>query len=607
MNEESKRLLILSRIKILYIVIGNLLVSIFIFHGCHKNDPEVGKKPPEYTTVDYTIDSIASIRSDIRFTDITQSSGIDFTHETGAFGLKWMPETMGSGTGFFDYDNDGKPDLFLVNSNFWHGHEKSQHLPIQKLYRNSGNGTFQDVTFQTGLNLNLYGMGCSFADYDSDGDSDIYLTALGDNKLLRNDGTKFTDVTTAYGVSGSSSNKAEPPAWSTGSTWLDFDHDGWLDLFVCNYVKWTPDTDIFTTLDGRTKSYATPQQYQGETCRLYRNLQGQGFRDITKKAGLFNPEGKSLGVSVADFNGDNWLDIVVANDTQPNYLYMNNQNGTFREIGLKAGVAYDEFGRARGSMGIDVADISNIGKLSIAIGNFSREPLALFTQMDQGLFQDLAGKMRLNKPSLLKLTFGLFFQDFDLDGYLDLFVVNGHIDPEINHVQKDVTYAQSPQLFLNKRNGQFIEITEYLSSEFREPIVGRGLASADIDNDGDLDLIITINGNSPKLLRNDLPQKQVNWIKLILKGEAPNLNAVGAKVIVWSGNMKQVRMVRTGSSYLSQSYIDELIFGLGQTPSADSLEVVWPTSGRIDKHGSLLAGKSYFLSENKATILSANK
>jgi hypothetical protein len=547
--------------------------------------------------------STESINSKIQFTNITQSSGINFVHETGAFGLKWMPETMGSGAGFIDYNNDGLPDLFLVNSTYWKGHEKSPHAPTQKLYQNLGNGKFQDVTFQSGLNIDLYGMGCSFADFDNDGDSDIYLTALGDNKLLRNDSGKFTDVTAAFNVSGSSNKKGEPPAWSTGSVWLDIDRDGWLDLFVCNYVKWTPETDIFTTLNGRMKSYATPQQYQGETCRLYRNLKGQGFKDITKQAGLFNPEGKSLGVSVADFNEDNWLDIVVANDTQPNYLYINNQNSTFVESGFKAGVAYDEFGRARGSMGIDVADISNTGKLSIAIGNFSREPLALFTQIEQGLFQDLAGQMRLNEASLLRLTFGLLFEDFNLDSYVDLCVVNGHIEPEINQVQKDINFAQSPQLFLNNRKGRFIEITDQLSNDFKEPVVGRGLAAADIDNDGDLDLVITTNGNAPKLLRNDLPQNDVNWIKLILKGEGPNLQAVGAKVVVWSGNLKQIKMVRTGSSYVSQSYINELIFGLGQYQSADSLEVVWPTTGRIDKFGPAIAGKSYILFERNLQMV----
>lgn len=584
-----------------------LVIPVICFYACSRQESTVQDRPPAYTNPDNNPLPAETVRSKIQFTDITKGSGIDFIHETGAFGMKWMPETMGSGAGFFDYNNDGRPDLFLVNSNYWQGHEKSGIKPTQKLYLNLGNGRFKDVTVQAGLNLTLYGMGCSFADFDSDGDCDIYLTALGDNILLRNNGSTFTDVTDEFFVNNNAGKKSKTPTWSTGSAWLDFDHDGWLDLFVCNYVKWTPETDIFTTYDGKTKSYATPQQYQGESCRLYRNIEGKRFEDVTKKAGVFNPDGKSLGVAVADFNNDNWLDLVIANDTQPNYLYMNNQDGTFTEKGFQAGVAFDEFGRARGSMGIDVADISNTGKLSIAIGNFSHEPLALFTQIEPDIFQDMAGKMQLNEASLLQLTFGLFFEDMDLDSYVDLFVVNGHIDPEINRVQKDITFAQSPQLFLNNQNGAFVEITERLGKDFSDPIVGRGLATADIDNDGDLDLILTISGSSPKLLRNDLPPQMANWIKLILKGRAPNLNAVGAKVVVWSGNLKQVKMVKTGSSYLSQSYINELVIGLGEHNSADSLEVVWPANGRIDKHGPLSAGESYVLPEENSQFLLTKK
>lgn len=578
------------------------LCSLFVFitltclWGCNEDRPAADPTPPAYTKPAYTMPDQTGAKTDIRFTDITASAGIGFVHETGAFGNKWMPETTGSGGGFLDYDSDGLPDLFLVNSSYWQGHESGP-APTQKLYRNLGNGRFRDVTSETGLDIALYGMGCSFADYDGDGDTDIYLTAVGSNKLLRNDDGRFKDVTLEAGVTGNSDIAGEPPNWSTSAAWLDIDRDGWLDLFVCNYVKWTPETDLFTTLDGKTKSYATPEQYQGETCRLYRSLKGRKFQDITQKSGIYNPEGKSLGVAVADFNNDGWLDIAVANDTQPNFLYQNNGDGTFVDVGLQAGVAYDEFGRARAGMGIDVADVANDGNLAIAIGNFAREPLSLFTQIRSGRFQDLAGNARLSRPSLLQLTFAVLFADLDLDGYTDLFVANGHIEPEINRVQQEITFEQSPQLFCNNGGGKFTEITGQLGDDVTRPIVARGLAAADIDGDGDQDLVITVNGGQPKLLRNDLALDAKHWLKIRFRGQSPNRGAVGARVTVWSDTLQQTRFIRTGSSYLSQSFTDELVFGLGVSTKADSIKVRWPTTGRIDKFGPVTSAKTFVIEE----------
>ncbi|MCH7677151.1 CRTAC1 family protein [candidate division KSB1 bacterium] len=579
-----------------------LIVFTFCFLTCKKDDPKSEAKPPEYTEPRYTITESNSIHTSLHFTDITKEAGIDFIHETGAFGKKWMPETMGSGGGFLDYDNDGLPDIFLVNSSKWPGHEtnKKQHTP--KLYRNLGNGNFEDVTIEAGLEFSVYGMGCAFADYDSDGDMDIYLTAVGDNKLLRNDKGKFTDVTVQAGVFGNSKNPNDPPAWSTSTAWVDVDRDGRLDLFVCNYVKWTPETDLFTTLDGTSKSYATPEQYEGETCRLYRNINGNRFEDITKKAGVFNPDGKSLGVAIADFNSDGWPDIVVTNDTHPNFLYLNQGNGTFTDIALRAGMAYDEFGRARAGMGLDVADIKNDGNLSIAIGNFSREPISLYTQISGELFQDFAGSARLTKSSLLPLTFGILFDDFDLDGYVDLITGNGHIEPEINSVQQEITFAQPPLLFRNNTLGQFIDISNQIGQSFSQPIVARGIATADIDQDGDLDVLMTVNGGSPKLFRNDLQKVHANWLKLTLHGNRPNLNAVGAVVTVWAGELKQKKMVRTGSSYLSQSDFSTLIFGLGEHSEIDSLEIRWPTTGKSNRLGPAKARQTYIIQESNPVL-----
>jgi len=573
-----------------------LTLPLILLCSCSKPEAEV-EKAAEYAKPAYTFADAKSNQDAVQFTDFTKNAGVEFLHETGAFGKKWMPETTGSGVGFLDYNSDGKPDLFIVNSTFWNGHEKSNNRPTQKLYRNLGQGKFKDVTKEAGLALSFYGMGCAFADYDSDGDMDIYISAWGDNKLMRNDKGKFKDVAAALKVLGNSNIASEPPAWSTGVAWVDIDRDGWLDLFVCNYVKWTPETDVFATMDGKSKSYATPDLYQGQSCRLYRNIKGKRFEDITKKAGVFNPEGKSLGVAIADFDKDGWPDLVISNDTQPNFLYMNNRDGTFTDAGLAAGVAYDEAGRARAGMGIDIADIKNSGELSIAIGNFSQEPLSLFTQTGGGLFQDMAGKARLNKPSLLSLTFGLIFQDLDLDGFVDLFIANGHVEPEINAVLQEVTYAQSPQIFINNKKGQFFEAATQVDQKASEPIVARGLASADIDNDGDLDLALTTNGGAVKLLRNDLSGSERNWLKISLKGKAPNRNAIGAKVVVYSGDLKQTKMLRTGSSYLSQSYIEELTFGLGSNTSVDSVMVQWPTTGKIDKFSVATIREKHIFSE----------
>ncbi len=565
--------------------------------GC--TSETTSQEQPEFTQnrPSFTGDRSSNAVSRISFTEITKEAGISFTHETGAFGNKWMPETMGSGGGFIDYDNDGRPDIFLVNSTTWPG-QPANPSATSRLFRNTGNGTFEDVTQQTGTGLSIYGMGAAFSDFDADGDTDIYVTALGDNKLLRNNNGQFTDITRQMGVEGNSNATNAPPAWSTSAAWVDVDRDGWLDLFVANYVKWTPETDIYVTRDGKTKSYATPEGYQGETSRLYRNIEGKRFEDVTAKAGVLNEEGKSLGIAVADFNDDGWPDLVVSNDTQPNFLYINQGDGTFNDVAIPSGIGYDEIGRARAGMGIDIADVENEGRLSIAIGNFSKEPLSLYTQIGDGqLFQDQAGTARLTRSTLLALTFGLQFADFDLDGYLDLVTANGHIEPEINNVQQDITFAQQPQIFHNN-GGRFVEVSDQAGPAFAQSFVGRGIATADIDSDGDLDILFTTNGSNPHLLRNDTEQGAASHrVHIHLLGETPNRNAIGAKVTLWSKGKPQSRMVRTGSSYLTQSDISGLTFGLGSTLMADSLVVRWPTSGRTVIIQDIKAGETYQIRE----------
>ncbi|WP_420617025.1 CRTAC1 family protein [Candidatus Palauibacter sp.] len=545
---------------------------------------------PSYTQTrpSFTARAGDDASTSIRFTDVTAAAGIDFVHATGAFGEKWMPETMGSGVIVLDYDGDDRPDLFFINSTGWDGRAEDRGA-TSILLRNLGDGTFRDVTAEAGLARPIYGMGGTAADYDADGDTDLYVTAVGDNRLYRNDGGRFTDVTRETGTEGNAPG-AEDPAWSTAAAWFEADGDGWLDLLVCNYVDWTPETDLFFTRDGVNKSYATPEEYDGESCRLLRNEPASGgsdtgptsarrFRDVTAESGFENPEGKSLGIVIDDFTGDGLPDVAIANDTYQNFLYRNEGDGTFVDVALDAGVAFDEFGRARAGMGVDVGDILNRGQLSIAIGNFSNEPVSLFTQIQAGLFQDLAGSARLTRSTLLPLTFGLRFADFDLDRYVDLVLGNGHIEPEIEAIQGDVTFAQPPQLFRNNARGGFDDAGALVGGGFDEPIVARGVATFDYDRDGDLDLVISTNGGPAKLFRNDL-EPGPGWVRLRLEGAGPNLGAVGATVRVFVGDEAQRFVVSTASSYLSQSEANPVLAGLGGGARADSVVVVWPGGAR---------------------------
>lgn len=516
-----------------------------------------------------------------------------------------MPETVGGGGGFLDYDGDGWPDILLINGREWPGHETLPVQPTLALYRNIGDGHFKDVTAAAGLDFPLYGMGGSFADFDGDGDIDIYLTALGDNVLLRNDGGRFTNVTQTMGVDGNDPEPGAPPAWSTGSVWSDVDRDGYLDLFVCNYVRWSPETDLFRTLDGETKAYAIPDVYEGSSCRLYKNENGTRFRDVTDAAGVLNPSAKALSIAISDFNDDGWPDFVVANDTERNFLYLNNGDGTFTDIAIRSGVAYDENGRTRAGMGIDVADLNGDNRFSVAIGNFSREPVSMFTQIQDNVFVDRAGALGIAGPTLVSLTFGLRFADLDLDGLLDLVLANGHIEPEINSVQRDITFAQSPQILRNLGGGRFADISAMVGDSFTEPLVGRALATADIDRDGDLDILIVANGGKPRLLRNDLPSASANRIAVSLLGTGANRQGLGAHVSIYSAGFVQHRMLNTGSSYLSQSDVSEIIFGLGSQQVVDSLVVVWPTSGLTSRFGPLEAGTRYLVTEGTPATITA--
>ncbi len=532
----------------------------------------------------------------LRFTDITERSGIDFLHENGAVGDKWMPETMGSGCALFDYDEDGDLDALLVNSQRWDGTGNAR----TRLYQNGGNADFVDVTERVGLDVDAYGMGATIADYDADGDLDIYITALGPNVLLRNDAGRFVDVAREAGVLGESWSDDQGRSndeWSTSAAWVDVDGDGWLDLLVTNYVRWSIETDIYTSLDGKSKSYATPQQYPGSTPRLYRNRGDGTFAEITEEAGLLLPDGKSMGVAMTDFEGDGLVDLVVTNDTQPNFLLQNLGNGRFAERGLMAGIGYDDTGRARAGMGVDIASIENDGVQSIAIGNFSREALSLYRQTGE-VFVDAAGKAKLVQSTLRPLTFGLRFFDADFDGYQDLILANGHIEPEINSVQKEITYRQTSQLFWNSGSGRMVDISEDSGPFFLEELVARGLAAGDVDGDGDLDVLLTTNAGRAYLLRNDGPTGTA--LAIALRTTGGNRRAIGALVSVTSGGRTQTQMVRTGASYLSHSPL-ELTFGLGEAEGVERVEIRWPDGTQESIEGAA-AGQRYQIAQGEGIV-----
>ena len=510
----------------------------------------------------------------IGFTEVTAEAGIRFKHNNGALGKKYLPETIGSGAAFLDYDNDGWQDILLVNSTSWP--EKKGGKTFSALYHNNQNGTFTDVTREAGLAVNMYGIGCAVADYDNDGLVDIYITAVGPNKLFRNmGGGKFSDVTARAGVGD--------PGFSTSAAWLDYDKDGKLDLFVANYVEWSPETDVHCTLDGTNKSYCTPQKYKGQSPTLYRNRGNGTFENVTGRAGLNDPTNKALGVALLDYNNDGWMDLFIANDTEPNKLYRNKGNGTFTDEALAAGVAVSEMGAARAGMGVDAADYDGSGRQSLVIGNFTSESMALYRNEGNGLFTDEAQGSGIGKMSEQSLTFATFFFDYDLDGLLDIFAVNGHVSDDIQKVQPKVRYAQPPHLFHNRGKRKFEEVTGRVGRALGRAIVGRGAAFGDYDNDGDLDLLVTANNGPARLYRND-NANQNDMLRIKLVGNQSNRDGIGAKVTVTGANgLKLWNMVRTGSSYASQSELP-LTFGLGKPQATEkvvTVDIVWPSGGKM--------------------------
>lgn len=578
----------------------------------------------------------------VQFTDITHQAGLKFTHNNGAFGLKFLPETMGSGVAFIDYDGDGYQDIFLVNSSDWSEADLAHYLtgkwdknetvfyqglglPLHRripphrpllhstcaLYHNNGNGTFTDVTRGSGLDIEMYGMGVAVGDYDNDGRPDLYVTGYGRNYLFHNAGKgKWQEVAAGAGV--------KDAGWSTSVAWLDYDKDGRLDLFVCHYLHWTPANDVFGSLDAKHKSYSGPEVYAGEPCRLYHNVGGGKFVDVSKAAGIMKlsgakvdeaAESKGLAVAICDYNNDSWPDILVANDREPTNLFRNNKNGTFSEVAATVGIALSNNGTARAGMGLDSADIDHTGRESMLVANFNDEMLGLYQNQGDGLFKDVAPMSQVGSASRKSLSFGCAFLDLDNDSWPDILVANGHVRDDIAVSDRHVTYAERPLLFHNEgglnagpsaeHQVNFKEVGLQSGAALSRPIVGRGLAAADIDLDGDVDVIFTTNGGPPLLLRNDGGNKN-NSLRIELRGTKSNRSGIGAVIEAKVGTATLRRTVRSGSSYLSQSELP-ITLGLGQASKVESLTVYWP-SVATTQLGPLSANQMITVQEGEGII-----
>ncbi|MBY0514199.1 MAG: CRTAC1 family protein [Gemmataceae bacterium] len=550
----------------------------------------------------------------VRFTDVTAAAGLHFRHVNGATGRKLLPETMGSGVAVLDYDGDGRPDLFFVNGRAWPGEQGTG--ATQALYRNRGDGTFEDVTAAAGLAVALYGMGVAVGDVDNDGRSDLFVTAVGGNRLFRNvDGKRFEDVTAAAGLGPDQwpatsaeefYRRSEPLSFPSSAAFLDYDGDGRLDLFVCEYVTWSPahDLGVKAVLPGGKRAYVPPQQFTGAHCRLFRNVDGKRFEDVSAAAGVQvtdagGPVGKALGVVVCDPDGDGWPDLVVANDTVRNFYFRNVPDPAggrrFEEVGTAAGVAYAD-GRPHGGMGIDAGEV-HPGVFAVLIANFSDEPNSLF-RLDRAnpvRFHDAAPATGLAGASRSPMKFGALFLDYDLDGRLDLFTCNGHLEPDIAAARPGETYPQPAQLFHN--TGEYDRLFVPVSPEPAfPPIVGRGCAYLDYDGDGDLDLVTTENNGPARLLRNDSAAGS-HFVRLRVVGDGVRVNrdAIGAVVTVEAGGAAQTRYVSPTRGYLSQSEVI-LTVGLGPATRVDRVTVRWPgPGGRVQVWENLTADATYRL------------
>jgi hypothetical protein len=581
--DDSQTRRALGRSALLLVVVVGAVLGVFFWQG-----EKQGDKPAAASSGDRERAVEQAAVPAVRFTDVTRDAGITFVHENGAAGEKLLPETMGGGVAFFDCDGDGDPDLLFVNGMRWPWDTSSAakgKSATARLYRNDtvpgGSIRFTDITAGSGLDVPLQGMGVAVGDYDGDGLVDVYLTAVGGNHLFHNlGGGKFADVTASSGTGG------PPEDWSTSAAFLDYDRDGNLDLFVCNYIRWSRQSDLEKDyqLPGIGRAYGPPLNFPGEHPLLFHNDGHGRFTEVGGQAGLHvrnrvngEPLAKSLGVAVVDINRDGWPDLVVANDTVQNFVFLNQHDGTFKESGASLGLAFDAYGVTRGAMGLDAAPLDDQNPLTIAIGNFANEMTALYeAQPASMLFSDEAINRGIGNASRKSLTFGVFFFDYDLDGWLDLLTVNGHIEPEISRVSDAQQYRQPAQLFWNGEGvlgrRAFVPVPDARSgAAIYQPIVGRGSAFADVDGDGDLDVVITQIGGPPLLLRNDLNPS--NWLRVTLVGSGGNRDAIGAEIRFQHHGRSHSRLIGPTRGYLSQS---ELPVTIPTEGGEMTLEITWP-------------------------------
>ena len=531
-----------------------------------------------------------SARADtgIQFVDVTQEAGIRWKHTDGRSGQKYFMETLGSGAAFFDYDADGDPDLYFVNSAPLPGYV-AQGVPTNCLYRNNGDGTFTDVTEKAGVGDTGYGHGCAVGDYNNDGKLDLYVTNYGTNRLYRNDGDgTFTDVAEVAGVT--------EPRWSSSCAFADYDRDGNLDLYVVNYIVFGIDENPWCGLKEKgIRAYCEPDNFPAQSDTLFRNNGDGTFTDVTKSAGIYNITGKGLGVVWGDYNNDGAPDIYVANDSTENFFYHNNGDGTFEEVGFMIGVALSEDGAAENGMGTAFGDWNNDGWLDLTVTNYAQQTNTLYHNDADGFFTDATATTKTAQLTYPYLGWATAFIDYDNDGYQDLFVANGHLHENLAELGQQGTYGQRNLLFRNNDNGTFTEVSETLGPGMKLEDVSRGATFADYDSDGDIDIVVTNSNAAPRLLRNDGGNEK-NYLQIRLIATKSTTDAIGARVKITTGDLTQMREVRSGDGYLSQRDLT-LHFGIGDYEQIDSIEVQWQ-SGVKQLIKSVPANQVLFLKEN---------
>lgn len=527
----------------------------------------------------------------VTFKDITASAGITWKHINGADGRKFFPEENGSGVAIFDYDNDGWQDILMPQCRHWPGHRPVPESTMV-LYHNNHNGTFTDVTKAVGLDIPMFSMGCSIGDYDNDGWPDIYMTNLGGNYLFHNDHGVFKDVTKKAHVEGYGH-------WSSSAIWIDYDNDGYSDLLCGNYAAWTPENDIYCTLDGKLKSYCTPQLYPGDFLQLFHNNHDGTFTDVSKQAGILGTKGKAMGMVMFDYDEDGWTDVMISNDLSPNRI-LHNEHGKFKDVGVEAGVAYDENGNARAGMGIDWADMDRDGKPTVMIGNFAGEMNWVYKYQGNGVFVDRAPTNGIGTVSLPYLKFGLVMFDYDYDGWPDVFQVNGHVQPEIEAIQRSTSYRMPSLLFRNQGNGKFEEVgLKYMKGPFEKRIIGRGAAYGDLNNDGSIDLVANSTNDYPLVMLSERKNSN-HYLRIKLQGTKSNRDGYGARFYAKVGSMNMMEMMKSGSSFQgsNEPYVS---LGLGQAKQVDELIIKW-NCGTIDTLRNVTGDRSILVKEGSGEV-----